>query len=81
MQVVLDDRTALVTGSGPGNGRETARLLAENGASVVVNDRDAEPAEGVPATGPDPIHAFGRDDDGEMFVVTRHAVWRLGPAG
>ena len=47
MEYELSDRTALVTGGGRGNGRETAKLLAENGANVVVNDLEAEPAEAV----------------------------------
>ncbi len=41
----LDDRAAVVTGAGRGIGRATAVRFAEEGASVVVNDVDPDPAE------------------------------------
>src|SRR5439155_9531270 len=41
----LDDRVAVITGSGRGIGRATALRFAEEGAAVVVNDVDPEPAE------------------------------------
>ncbi|HCK28368.1 MAG TPA: 3-oxoacyl-ACP reductase, partial [Alcanivorax sp.] len=41
----LQDKVAIVSGSGRGIGREIALKLAAEGASVVVNDLDAAPAE------------------------------------
>ena len=42
MDLDLKDRICLVTGSTAGIGLETARLLAAEGARVVVNGRDAD---------------------------------------
>jgi NAD(P)-dependent dehydrogenase (short-subunit alcohol dehydrogenase family) len=52
---LLDDKTAIITGAGGGLGRSYARLLAREGAAIVVNDFSAEPARKVI----DEIHAEG----------------------
>ncbi len=41
----LNDKVAIVTGSGRGIGQQIAIKLADEGASVVVNDLDTEPAK------------------------------------
>ncbi|PZP92961.1 MAG: beta-ketoacyl-ACP reductase [Variovorax paradoxus] len=46
MQLGLIDKVAIVTGSGRGIGAEAARVLAEEGARVVVTDIDAQAAAG-----------------------------------
>lgn len=45
----LDGKVAIVSGSGRGIGREIALKLASEGAAVVVNDLDDEPAKEVVA--------------------------------
>ena len=45
MRLGLDDRVSIVTGSTAGIGLETARLLADEGARVVVTGRDEERVE------------------------------------
>jgi 3-oxoacyl-[acyl-carrier protein] reductase len=49
MEINLEGKRALVSGSSSGIGAATARLLAECGASVVVHGRDKERANAVAA--------------------------------
>ena len=52
----LSGRVAIITGGGTGIGRDTALLLAERGADVVVSGRRAEPLEKTAAD----IRVLGR---------------------
>lgn len=45
MENMLQDRVAIITGSGRGIGRAAAMQFAKEGAKVVVSDIDPEPAE------------------------------------
>ena len=49
MDLGLRERVCVVTGSTEGIGRETARLLAEEGARVVVTGRRRERVDAVKA--------------------------------
>ena len=42
---MFTDQTVIITGAGRGIGAAAARIFAEQGAAVVVNDLNAEPAE------------------------------------
>jgi 3-oxoacyl-[acyl-carrier protein] reductase len=60
MQLGLNDKVAIVTGSGRGIGAETARALAEEGARIVVTDIDAQAtAESCAALQRDGFGAIG----------------------
>lgn len=73
----LDNRVAIVSGSGRGIGREIALKLASEGAAVVVNDLDAEPAKdtvsAIESAGGQAVACIGSVTDtefGERFVET-----------
>jgi 3-oxoacyl-[acyl-carrier protein] reductase len=73
----LDGKVALVSGSGRGIGREIALKLASEGARVVINDLDEEPAKqtvaDVLAAGGTAVACIGSVTDadfGERFVAT-----------
>ena len=73
----LDNRTAIVSGSGRGIGREIALKLASEGARVVVNDLDADPAaetvEAITAAGGRAVACVGSVTDpafADGFVTT-----------
>jgi NAD(P)-dependent dehydrogenase (short-subunit alcohol dehydrogenase family) len=64
----LKGRTAIVTGAGRGIGREVALLLAQEGASVVVNDF------GVAVDGSAPSEGPAKDVADEIQSAGGHAV-------
>ncbi|PZG46672.1 3-oxoacyl-ACP reductase [Spongiactinospora gelatinilytica] len=73
----LDNKVAVVTGSGRGIGREVACKLAADGAAVVVNDLDEGPAketvEAIEAAGGRALACAGsvvEDGFAERFVQT-----------
>jgi 3-oxoacyl-[acyl-carrier protein] reductase len=73
----LDGKVAIVSGSGRGIGREIALKLAGEGAKVVVNDLDADPAKDtvatIESTGGRAVACVGSVTDvdfGEQFVQT-----------
>lgn len=78
----LDGKIALVSGSGRGIGRAVAEKLASEGARIVINDLDPEPAqetlEALKATGAEAVACVGNvmdADFGERFVQTALDTW------
>lgn len=77
MTEILKGRSALVSGSGRGIGREIAMKLASEGARIVVNDLDADPAnetaEEIRKIGGEAVVCAGsvtEDGFAERFVKT-----------
>ena len=73
----LQGKVAIISGSGRGIGRSVALKLASEGAAVVINDLDAEPAAAVvaeiKAAGGKAVTCVGNvtaEDFGERFVQT-----------
>jgi NAD(P)-dependent dehydrogenase (short-subunit alcohol dehydrogenase family) len=80
---LVDGKVALVTGAGSGIGEASARLFAQEGASVVVADIDAEAAERVAAS----IRASGATasavaadvtDEADVAAMVQHVLDRFG---
>ena len=67
---MLEGRSAVVTGSGRGIGRCVAEALAREGAKVVINDIDPEPAaeavESCKSLGGDAMACIGSVTDPEF---------------
>lgn len=73
----LEGKVALISGSGRGIGREIAMKLASEGARIVVNDLDVEPAmqtvEALRKAGTEAVACTGSvtdSDFGDRFVKT-----------
>jgi 3-oxoacyl-[acyl-carrier protein] reductase len=82
MSGLLQDKVAVVTGSGRGVGLATAQLLAAQGARVVVNDLDTDVAEkavdAIRASGGEAISVPGNVTEtafAETLIETTLATW------
>ena len=77
---VLEDKTAIVTGSARGIGRATAALLAEHGARVLINDVDGDAAAQAAADidGETAVFAGDLTADGTPEALVQAAVDAFG---
>jgi len=83
MERLLEEKVAIITGSGRGIGRAAAELLARHGARVVVSDIDAGPseeaAEAIRARGGDAISLAGDVTDKSFpSLIVDTAIKKLG---
>jgi NAD(P)-dependent dehydrogenase (short-subunit alcohol dehydrogenase family) len=77
----FDDRVAVVTGAGRGLGCAYARLLAERGAKVVVNDHGGSPAgDGVDAAPAEQVVKAIRSGGGDAIACTESVATTDGAA-
>src|SRR6478609_8922430 len=75
----LDGKVAIVTGSGSGIGEATARLMAREGAMVVVADLNREQAERVAADLDGAVHVeVDVSDEGSVERMIQAAVQSFG---
>ncbi len=70
--MTVKDKTILITGAGGGLGSEMARLLADNGAQIIIVDLDAEKGEATAAS----INADGGKAWFIKADVTSEADWK-----
>lgn len=82
----LQDKVAVVTGGGSGIGRETSLLFAEEGARVIVADRDLEAAQHtvdlIAGQGGPQAHAFqielaSEEDNRRLAAFCREVAGRV----
>src|SRR3546814_18658623 len=83
----LAGKVALISGSGRGIGRALALKLARDGARIVENDLDEEPAAevvaAIQAPGGDAVHCVGKVTDAEfgnpLVATALQTLTRLDP--
>ncbi len=82
--MLLDGKTALITGIGPGMGKEIALLFARHGARVAIGARRAETVEEVAAEirgfgGTVSTHKVDLADKGSCQAIVAAAIAAFGP--